>query len=261
MKVEDVELLQARVRAAIAAIKDPINAALSEGRDALVEKLDKELGATITDKAVFDKLARKFEKHYMEDMEALGIKEPDVLTRVTEYVPQIVDFIRKIEEKGLAYESQGSVYLDTEAFQKSGKFSSSTALPLRHVERSQNHAILCLCWSVSGHHYRKLNPFKGETSANEMAESEGALGSTGEKRNANDFALWKASKAGEPRWESPWGEGRPGWHIECSVVASDILGQNMDVHAGGNDLKFPHHDNELAQSEAYYGVFIFFERD
>ena len=86
-----------------------------------------------------------------------------------------------------------------------------------------------------------------------MAESEGALGSTGEKRNDNDFALWKASKPGEPRWVSPWGEGRPGWHIECSVVASDILGQNMDVHAGGSDLKFPHHDNELAQSEAYYG--------
>ena len=115
-----------------------VGALLSEGRDALVKQLDTELGATIDDKSVFDKLARKFEKYYMEDMARLGIKEPDVLTRVTEYVPQIIEFIKKIEEKGLAYESQGSVYLDTVAFQK------------------------------SGHHYRKLNPFKGETSANEM---------------------------------------------------------------------------------------------
>lgn len=72
---------------------------------------------------------------------------------------------------------------------------------------------------------------------------------TGEKRSANDFALWKRSKAGEPSWPSPWGAGRPGWHIECSAMASDICGDNLDIHTGGVDLKFPHHDNELAQSE------------
>ena len=80
----------------------------------------------------------------------------------------------------------------------------------------------------------------------------GGVGS-GEKRNATDFAVWKKSKGGEPSWPSPWGGGRPGWHIECSVMATDLMGDNMDVHAGGYDLKFPHHDNEIAQSEAYHG--------
>jgi cysteinyl-tRNA synthetase len=124
--------------------------------------------------------------------------------RVTEYVPEIVDFVEKIVGKGLAYASNGSVYLDTEAFKK------------------------------SGHNYRKNVPFAGDTSAEMMAESEGALGGDmgSEKKHPNDFALWKASKRGEPFWASPWGEGRPGWHIECSVVASDILGANMDIHAG-----------------------------
>merc|ERR1719238_482360 len=88
-----------------------------------------------------------------------------------------------------------------------------------------------------------------------MAEGEGALSAAkaGEKKSPNDFALWKFSKPGEPAWPSPWGPGRPGWHIECSVMASEVLGENMDIHAGGCDLKFPHHDNELAQAEAYWG--------
>lgn len=83
---------------------------------------------------------------------------------------------------------------------------------------------------------------------------------TKDKHSLNDFALWKASKAGEPRWDSPWGQGRPGWHIECSVMASAILGDSMDIHTGGVDLKFPHHDNELAQAEVIYfivNLFIF----
>ena len=88
-----------------------------------------------------------------------------------------------------------------------------------------------------------------------LKEGEGDLTVTGdgEKRSDNDFAVWKNSKPGEPSWESPWGRGRPGWHIECSVMASEILGESMDIHSGGVDLKFPHHDNELAQSEAYHG--------
>merc|ERR1712130_55597 len=86
-----------------------------------------------------------------------------------------------------------------------------------------------------------------------MGDGEGALGSTGEKRSQTDFALWKASKRGEPSWDSPWGKGRPGWHIECSAMASDVLGNNFDIHTGGEDLKFPHHDNEIAQSEAQSG--------
>ena len=159
-------------------------------------------------------------------MDALGVRPPDVLTRVTEYVPKIIAFVEKIIGNGMAYESNGSVYLDLQAFEK------------------------------AGHDYRKCAPSKGkDTSAAAMAESEGALGSSsGDKRHGNDFALWKKSKPGEPEWDSPWGKGRPGWHIECSVVASDILGERLDLHAGGVDLKFPHHDNELAQSEACFGT-------
>ena len=108
---------------------------------------------------------------------------------------------------------------------------------------------------LTRHDYPKLEPSKGNATQAEMEESEGSLhvAEAGEKRNAADFALWKKSKGGEPSWPSPWGGGRPGWHIECSVMASDLMGDGMDVHAGGSDLKFPHHDNELAQAEAYHG--------
>ena len=206
-----------------AAAKGTDSAALvAAGRAELGELLDEEKGASVTDHSVFLKHAKKYEKEYFEDMTSLGIKEPDVLTRVTEYVPQIVDFIQKIIDKGLAYESKGSVYLSIDAFKE------------------------------AGHDYRKLVPGV-DTTAEEMAEGEGALAADGEKKNPNDFALWKKSKVGEPEWKSQWGMGRPGWHIECSVVASDILGPVMDVHAGGCDLRFPHHDNELAQSEAHFG--------
>lgn len=104
------------------------------------------------------------------------------------------------------------------------------------------------------HYYAKLVP-EAYGDAKSLQEGEGDL-STGEdrlseKRSANDFALWKSSKAGEPWWDSPWGKGRPGWHIECSAMASDICGDYLDIHTGGVDLKFPHHDNELAQSEAH----------
>ena len=198
-------------------------------KSVLAEKLDREKGHLVTDHSVFNAHARKYEREFMEDMEALGIREPDILTRVTEYVPQIIEFVEKIIAKGFAYKSNGSVYLDLDAFQ------------------------------AAGHNYRKLNPAGpggAATSAAEMAEGEGALGGGGdssEKRNPNDFALWKGSKPGEPAWESPFGSGRPGWHIECSVVAGDILGERLDIHSGGEDLKFPHHDNELAQSEACFG--------
>jgi len=178
----------------------------------------------VTQKEVFDAHGRRYEKEFIEDMEALGVRMPDALSRVTEYVPQIVEFVQAIVAKGMAYASNGSVYMDIGAFK------------------------------AAGHHYPKLEPSKGKATEAEMAESEGShTAVAGEKRSASDFALWKASKAGEPSWDSPWGGGRPGWHIECSVMASDILGSNIDIHAGGVDLKFPHHDNELCQSEAFHG--------
>lgn len=212
VKVEKVKALSSN------SIEDLIAAA----HDALAAQLDKEFGATVTDQKIYQDHARRFEKEFHEDMTALGVKEPDVITRVTEYVPQIVVYIRGIIDNGFAYESNGSVYFDTNGFK--GK----------------------------GYDYRKLKPGV-DTSAEEMAEGEGALASGGsEKKHPNDFALWKASKPGEPSWESDWGPGRPGWHIECSVMASDIIGENVDIHGGGVDLMFPHHDNEMAQAEAFH---------
>eukprot|EP00578_Thalassiosira_sp_NH16_P020363 CAMPEP_0181091732 /NCGR_PEP_ID=MMETSP1071-20121207/8552_1 /TAXON_ID=35127 /ORGANISM="Thalassiosira sp., Strain NH16" /LENGTH=823 /DNA_ID=CAMNT_0023173885 /DNA_START=118 /DNA_END=2589 /DNA_ORIENTATION=+ len=227
---------EARANLLLAAKSDSVSPNEKEARaklllaakSVLAEKLDREKGHLVTDHSVFNAHARKYEREFMEDMDALGIREPDILTRVTEYVPQIIAFVEKIMAKGMAYKSNGSVYLSLDALK------------------------------AAGHNYRKLDPAGPggeETSAAEMAEGEGALGGggSGEKRKPNDFALWKASKSGEPAWDSPFGPGRPGWHIECSVVAGDILGELLDIHSGGEDLKFPHHDNELAQSEACFG--------
>ncbi len=212
--------------AAVQALEDSNNEILLDwivaSHDALADHLDKQKGSTVTDQKIFEDHARRFEREFFEDMTALGVKEPDVVTRVTEYVPQIVDYIQGIVQNGFGYASNGSVYFDTNTFKG------------------------------EGYDYRKLKPGV-DTSAEEMAEGEGALAGGGsEKRHPNDFALWKASKPGEPSWESPWGPGRPGWHIECSVMASDIIGENLDIHGGGVDLMFPHHDNEMAQAEAYH---------
>jgi len=229
VKTKNLENDAANIEAAAADASRDRSALLSAARSVAAEKLDRERGHTVTDKAIFDAHSRKYEREFMEDMDLLGIRPPDVLTRVTEYIPQIVDFVRKLVDDGHAYESNGSVYQSIDEFKRKGG-----------------------C-------YRKLSPAGADdvdTSEADMAEGEGALaakGEAGEKRNPNDFALWKASKSGEPAWDSPWGPGRPGWHIECSVVAGDVLGTNLDIHSGGEDLKFPHHDNELAQSEARFG--------
>jgi cysteinyl-tRNA synthetase len=198
---------------------------LSAADDPLSDWLDSRLGPNITDKSIFASLTQRFEQEFHCDMEALNVLPADVLTRVSEYVPEVVDYIQEIVAKGFAYESNGSVYFDVV------KFSSAP-----------------------DHTYAKLVPEAvGDLTA--LAEGEGELSAGGqaEKRAPNDFALWKASKAGEPAWPSPWGQGRPGWHIECSVMACDILGEKADIHTGGVDLKFPHHDNEIAQAEARYG--------
>jgi cysteinyl-tRNA synthetase len=174
----------------------------------------------------FDELSREFEAEFLEDLELLNVRPADYVTRVSEYVPEVVEYVQRIINNGFGYESDGSVYFDTTAF----------------VE--------------GGHNYGKLEPWSvgnGEL----LAEGEGRLTSADEgvkraKRAANDFVLWKKSKPNEPTWESPWGPGRPGWHIECSAMASNVLGPEIDIHVGGVDLRFPHHSNEIAQAEAYH---------
>ncbi|TFY81978.1 hypothetical protein EWM64_g2039 [Hericium alpestre] len=195
---------------------------IDEASDVLALSLDQQYGATVTDPSISRSLAAFWEGKFFEDMARLRVREPDTLTRVTEYVPEIVSFVERIIKNGFGYEVDGSVYFDTRAF-----------------DQSKNHF------------YAKLEPWsKGNKEL--LEEGEGALSSTTGRRSAADFALWKASKPGEPFWPSPWGQGRPGWHIECSVMASAVLGENMDIHSGGIDLAFPHHDNEMAQSEAHH---------
>ncbi|KAH7071153.1 tRNA synthetases class I (C) catalytic domain-containing protein [Paraphoma chrysanthemicola] len=195
--------------------------------DVLLPYLDSLYGTSIdaSDHTVFTRLTQKYEERFNEDMRNLNVLDPNVVTRVTEYGDQIVTFVQKIVDNGFAYStSDGSVYFDIEAFEK-----------------------------VPGNHYARLEPWnRGDKGL--QADGEGALSQqkTSEKRSDADFALWKSSKPGEPAWKSPWGPGRPGWHIECSVMASDVLGEQMDIHSGGIDLCFPHHDNELAQSEAHW---------
>lgn len=156
-------------------------------------------------------IAERFIAAYFEDVSALGCKRADIHPRVTESMDIIIDFIKTLIDKGYAYESEGDVYFHTRKFNGYGKLSHQSIDELRS----------------------------------------GARIAIGEKKNdALDFALWKAAKEGEIYWESPWGKGRPGWHIECSAMAKKYLGDTIDIHAGGQDLAFPHHENEIAQSEA-----------
>lgn len=185
--------------------------------------LDDRFGSGVTDQKIFRDLAAFWEADFMEDMRSLNVLPSDYLTRVSEYVPEIIAYVQKIIGNGFAYESDGSVYFDVAAF-----------------ERDPEHEYAKLCpWSAGN--------------AKFFEEGEGSLGVklTG-KRDGRDFALWKCSKPGEPFWSSPWGNGRPGWHIECSAMASSVLPSQLDIHSGGIDLAFPHHDNEIAQAEAHF---------
>jgi cysteinyl-tRNA synthetase len=159
-------------------------------------------------------IAERFIQAYFEDITALGCKKADVHPRVTENIDVIISFIQALIDKGYAYEVDGDVYYRTRKFEEYGKLSHQSIDELRAGARIE----------------------------------------IGEKKDDPlDFALWKAAKEGEICWDSPWGKGRPGWHIECSAMARKYLGDTIDIHAGGQDLTFPHHENEIAQSEALTG--------
>lgn len=160
-------------------------------------------------------LADRYIAEYFKDADNLGIKRATVHPRATENIDAIIGIIRELEEKGYAYNVDGDVYFATKKFKEYGKLSHQ---PLEDLESGARINI------------------------NE------------DKNDPMDFALWKKQKPGEPAWESPWGLGRPGWHIECSAMANKYLAKTIDIHSGGQDLIFPHHENEIAQSECAHGV-------
>ena len=165
------------------------------------------------DKSTFE-VADQFIDAYLEDVGALGVKKATHHPRVTETMKDIIKFIEALIEKDYAYEANGDVYFKPRAFEGYGKLSHQSIDELRSGARIQ-----------VGEH----------------------------KNDPLDFALWKKAKDDEIAWDSPWGKGRPGWHIECSAMAKKYLGETIDIHAGGQDLAFPHHENEIAQSEARTG--------
>jgi cysteinyl-tRNA synthetase len=158
-------------------------------------------------------LARKYSDRYFANMDALNVERADIYPRATEEIPKIIEIIQGLIARGYAYESEGSVYFRVKQVPDYGKLS-----------------------------HRKLEEMMPKDTYCER-----------NKEYPLDFALWKASKPGEPFWESPWGKGRPGWHIECSAMALKYLGDTIDIHGGGQDLIFPHHENEIAQSESFTG--------
>ena len=157
-----------------------------------------------------DVISNRYIEEALKDAKALNVKEPTYAPRVTEEIKEIIEMIKTLIEQKNAYEVDGTVFFDTSSFKEYGKLSGKKLDELEIGSRIK------------------------------LDES---------KKNETDFVLWKPKKEGEPAWESPWGEGRPGWHIECSVMAKKYLGEEIDIHAGGEDLIFPHHENEIAQSE------------
>ena len=161
-------------------------------------------------------VSNRFIEECFRDADGLNVRRASVHPRVTEEMDEIIEMIEELINKGFAYEVNGTVYYDTKAFNEYGKLSKKNLDEL-----------------ISG--------------ASERVTEDSA------KKNSTDFVLWKPFKPGEPKWSSPWGDGRPGWHIECSVMSKKYLGETIDIHAGGEDLIFPHHENEIAQSEACSG--------
>ncbi len=175
---------------------------------------DKMINRAIEEGITVKELADKFIAAFFEDADKLGIQRADVHPKATEHIDEIIDLIKRLEEKGLAYQSEDGVYFDTHAYEGYGAFIGQDL---------------------------------------EDLESGARVDVDEKKKNPADFVLWKAWKPGEPYWESPWGKGRPGWHIECSAMSMKYLGETFDIHSGGQDLCFPHHENETAQSEGATG--------
>ncbi|KAL4097192.1 hypothetical protein QTP88_022007 [Uroleucon formosanum] len=224
MTLKDIEKLTSISQLIEKLLLDDVKLALNEIKDPFGAYLDTLNSTDVPDNSIFESLPRFWESNFHLNMTSLNILPPDKISRVSEYIPEIIAYIETIIKNGYAYESNGSVYFDVAAFD-----------------------------SQPIHHYAKLVPEAyGDSKSLQDGEGDLTTSAVDEKRSPNDFALWKKSKKGEPWWNSSWGKGRPGWHIECSVMASSILGQTLDIHTGGIDLKFPHHDNEIAQAEAYY---------
>lgn len=172
---------------------------------------DKMINRAAEEKISVAQLAEKIIPEYAKDYQALGVMAPDVTPRATQYIPQMITLIQKLENKSIAYPLEDGIYFDISKFPEYGKLS--------HQKIEELHAGARIA-TLAG------------------------------KRNHNDFVLWKKEKPGEPAWDSPWGRGRPGWHIECSAMTEAELGQPFDIHGGGLDLIFPHHEDEIAQSES-----------
>lgn len=175
---------------------------------------DKVINKANEEGVTFDEIAERYIKEYFVDSKGLGINKATVHPKATDCMDAIIDIVKTLIDKGYAYVSNGDVYFRTKKFKDYGKLSHQ---PLDDLEAGA-----------------RIN-------VNEQ------------KEDPMDFALWKNAKPGEPSWETPWGKGRPGWHIECSAMVNKFLGKTIDIHAGGLDLTFPHHENEIAQSEAANG--------
>jgi cysteinyl-tRNA synthetase len=189
----------------------PLNFAMgiTDIDDKIIKK-GKERGFTVDEE--FRKLAADLEKEFLSDMDNLNVRRPDAILRVTEHIEEIIGFVTNLIEKKHAYVAADGVYFD-----------------LSSMKDNQN--------------YDKFGCASGAD--NEEGNADPTENTT--KRNPRDFALWKITSKADPGWESPWGHGRPGWHIECSAVTHSYFGQHLDIHSGGIDLKFPHHTNEIAQ--------------
>jgi cysteinyl-tRNA synthetase len=160
-------------------------------------------------------IAARYIEAFYQDMDKLGVARPTHEPRATQFIADMIAVIERLIQRGYGYQVKGNVYFPVEKFAEYGKLS----------KRKLEDMIAGARVTVEAH-----------------------------KKNPMDFALWKTSKPGEPKWPSPWGEGRPGWHIECSAMSTKYLGTTFDIHGGGKDLIFPHHENEIAQSEAAFGT-------